>query len=201
MAGYRGRIDKVLLAAIMVISAMGILFVHSATWGQSPPIGIFSAMALRQFFWVVIGFGGLIIAANVDYRLIVNYAYPSYILNLAALVFLLVFGGERYGARRWLSLGPLSIQPSEFLKITTILALACFLSDRREKRGSFGNFLGSLIIVAPGALLIFLQPDLGTALVLLPILFACLFISGEKLRFMALSFFAGLAFMPVFGVF
>lgn len=194
----RGRVDKVLLLAAVAISCMGILFVHSATWGQASSYGLISGMALRQFFWVVAGFAGMFIMANIDYRKIVNYAYPAYFLSLAALVFLLIFGGERYGARRWLSLGPVSIQPSEFLKITVILSLAYFLGERREKRGSFGNFAGSVLIVAPGALLIFLQPDLGTALVLVPILFACLFIAGEKLRYMAVSIAAAFLSLPVF---
>jgi rod shape determining protein RodA len=194
----RGRIDKVLLAATVVVSAMGILFVHSATWGQAPSFGIISSMALRQLFWVAAGFVGLFIAANVDYRKLVNYAYSAYILNLAALVFLLIFGGERYGARRWISLGPLSVQPSEFLKITVILALAFFLGERREDKGSFGNFIGSVAIVVPGAFLIFLQPDLGTALVLAPILFACLFISGENVKYILGSMAAGLMGLPLF---
>ncbi|HPN73491.1 MAG TPA: rod shape-determining protein RodA, partial [Candidatus Omnitrophota bacterium] len=144
------------------------------------------------------GFVCLFLAANIDYRAIVNYAYPAYILSLGALIFLLLFGGERYGARRWIGLGPLSVQPSEFLKITVILALAYFLGERRDKKGSFGNFAGSCAIVAPGALLIFLQPDLGTALVLVPILFACLFVSGERVRYMAVSIAAGFACLPVF---
>ncbi len=194
----RGRIDKVLLVSAAVVSVLGILFVHSATWGQGPSYGIISKMVLRQFFWVMVGFAGLFIAANVDYRKIVNYAYPAYLLNLALLVFLLIFGGERYGARRWMSLGPLSIQPSEFLKITIILALAYFLGERREKRGSFGNFIGAAAIVVPGVLLIFLQPDLGTALVLAPILFACLFVTGEKVRYILGSIAAGVALMPIF---
>ena len=194
----RGRIDKILLAAAVVVSVLGILFVHSATWGQSPSYGIISGMALRQFLWVVVGFIFLVIAANIDYRVILNYSYPAYLLNLAALVFLLVFGGTRYGARRWLSLGSISIQPSEFLKITVILALAYFLGERMEKRGSFGNFIGCAAIVAPGALLIFLQPDLGTALVLAPILFVCLYISGERVRYLIGSAIAAVGFMPLF---
>jgi rod shape determining protein RodA len=198
MMQRRGRIDKVLLGAAVAVSLLGVLFVNSATWDQATPFWMLSGMALRQLLWVVIGFAGLFIAANMDYRRLVNYAYPFYLLSLAALVFLLVLGGERYGARRWVSLGPLSVQPSEFLKITVILALAYFLGERREKRGSFGNFAGSALIVAPGMLLIFLQPDLGTALVLVPILFACLFISGEKIRYIAGSMISGLVMMPVF---
>ena len=193
----RGRIDKILLGAAVVVSILGILFVHSATWSQTPSYGIVSNMVVRQFFWVVAGFVGLFLAANIDYRKIVNYAYPAYLLNLAALVFLLIFGGERYGARRWMSFGPVSIQPSEFLKITVILALAYFLGERREKRGTFGNFIGGAAIVAPGAFLIFLQPDLGTALVLVPILFACLFITGEKVRYLLGSILVAFASLPV----
>ncbi len=185
-----------LLLAAVAVSALGILFVHSATWGQAPSYGFTSAMAFRQFLWVIIGFAGLFAAAHIDYRTILSYAYPAYALNVAALVLLLIFGGERYGARRWLDLGPFSLQPSEFLKITVILALAFFLSERRESKGSFGNFAGSAAIVAPGAFLIFLQPDLGTSLMLVPVLFACLFIAGEKVKYITGSFVLGGAAVP-----
>ena len=191
----RGHIDKVLLAASVAISLLGIFFVYSATWDGS---GNISSMVIKQAAWVLIGFFGLFLATNLDYRKVLNYAYPAYILTLIALVFLLVFGGERYGARRWISIGPVSIQPSEFIKLTVILVLAFFIGESREKRGTFRNFAGALLLVLPAMGLIFLQPDLGTALVMLPILFSILFICGENIKYMVTTMLLGVMSLPFF---
>ncbi|MFH1552637.1 MAG: rod shape-determining protein RodA [Candidatus Omnitrophota bacterium] len=195
----RGRIDRLLLFVVILISILGVIFIYSATWGQEKGSGLtFSALALKQSLWVMIGFAFLFIIANVDYLRILNVAYLAYGLNLASLVFILMFGGEHYGARRWIDLGPISLQPSEFVKITVILALATFLGERREKIGTLKNYLGAVILIMPAVVLIFLQPDLGTALVLVPILFSMLFICGEKLKYLFWSTAIGLGSLPFF---
>lgn len=201
MRAARGGMDKVLLSAILLIAFLGIFFVHSATWDWQTESGHFSALVIKQSIWVVIGIILLFILSASDYLKILNYAYIFYILNLLALVFLLVFGGERYGARRWIAFGPVSIQPSEFVKITVILVLAAFLGDRREKIGTIKNYIASIALVMPAAALIFLQPDLGTAFVLVPILFSILFVSGEKIKHIVLTMAAGLASIPFFWMF
>lgn len=197
----RGRIDKVLLAATVGISLLGVFFVYSATWGQKIGQSGLNPMVIRQAAWVIIGFSGLFVMTNLDHRKVLNYAYPAYIINLLALVFLLFLGGERYGARRWIALGPVSVQPSEFIKLTAIMALACFLGDKREKKGSFGNFIGALLIVVPAMALIVIQPDLGTTMVLVPILFSILFICGEKIKYMVTATVLGLMGLPFFWAF
>jgi len=198
MRAARGRMDKVLLAAALAIVFLGIFFVYSATWDWQDGGSHISALVIKQSVWVLIGVILLFIIANIDYLKILNYAYILYALNIAALVFLLVFGGERYGARRWITLGPISLQPSEFVKITVILVLAAFLGKRREKIGTLKNYINTILLVMPAAALIFLQPDLGTAFVLVPILFSILFISGEKIKYIALTIAAGLASIPIF---
>lgn len=190
-----GPIDKILLFSIILISVLGVMFVYSATCSRT---GGVSPLVVKQLIWVAAGALFLLVIANMDYLKILDYAYFAYAVNLAFLVFLLLFGGERYGARRWIDLGPVSIQPSEFVKITVILALAAFLGERREKIGTLKNFIGAILIVMPAILLIFLQPDLGTALVLIPILFAVLFVCGEKIKYIGTSAALGLLSMPVF---
>lgn len=195
MMARKGRIDRVLLAAVMLISLLGVIFVYSATAGRGASGGL-SIMVIKQCMWVAAGFLLLFVLANSDYRRLLGFAYFLYALNLAALAFVLFFGDTHYGARRWIDFGPVSLQPSEFVKITVILALAAFLGDRKEKTGSFGNFLGALILVMPAFGLIFLQPDLGTSLVLVPILLSILFICGERFRYILAVILTGLASVP-----
>ncbi|MBD3426192.1 MAG: rod shape-determining protein RodA [Candidatus Omnitrophica bacterium] len=193
----RGQVDHVLLFAVLAIITIGIVFIYSATWDPVSSVGL-RTLVIKQMIWVAGGLLLVFLITNIDYMRLVNYAYLAYVINLLALVFLLFFGGERYGARRWIDLGPLSIQPSEFMKVTVIMVLAAFLGERRENAGSFGNFAGSIVLIFPAAVLIFLQPDLGTAFVLVPILFTMLFICGENVKYIVSSIILGLASLPFF---
>jgi len=192
-----GKVDKVLLFAVLCISLFGILFVHSATYDPINYPGQLSPLAVKQCIWILTGLLIMLLVTKIDFFKILNISVVLYILNLLLLVLLFTIGGERFGARRWLILGPISLQPSEFVKITFILVLAAFLGERRERGGSFSNFFGALFIAFPAMALIFLQPDLGTALVLIPILFSMLFICGENIKYMLAVIIAGLSALPV----
>ena len=192
-----GRMDRTLLLAAVAVALMAIVFLYSATWDRNDP-GIMNDMVMKQCLWVVIGLMLLFVMANTDYMNIVNMAYVLYVISLGALLLLFFIGSTRYGARRWIALGPVSFQPSEFVKIASVLALAAFLGDRRERAGTFGNFIFACALIAPAFLLIFAQPDLGTALVLVPMLFGMLFVCGERIKYIVGSICLGLAGMPVF---
>ncbi|MDP8259202.1 MAG: rod shape-determining protein RodA [Candidatus Aadella gelida] len=190
-----GRIDRVLLFAAGAVAFLGVIFIYSATYSlQETGLNI---LVIKQAVWVLVGMFVLVVIANTDYLRILDFALIAYGLNLAALIFLLIFGGERYGARRWITLGPISLQPSEFVKITVILALAYFLGERREKIESGETFIKALALVAPSALLIFMQPDLGTALVLVPISLAILFVCGSRIKNLVMTMSLGLLSLPV----
>ncbi|MFH1665766.1 MAG: rod shape-determining protein RodA [Candidatus Omnitrophota bacterium] len=192
-----GRMDKVVLLAEVLIALLGIVILYSATWVPASGGGL-NAMVIKQGVWVLIGLILMLAIANIDYIRITHYIYPVYILNLVVLAFLLFFGGERYGARRWITLGPFSLQPSEFMKITVILALAAFLEEQRDKIGSFRTFAGAFLLIIPAAFLIFLQPDLGTSFVLVPIVFSVLFVCGGNIKYIVSSIVLGLLSMPFF---
>ena len=195
-APKRGQVDKVLLAAIILIAVLGIFFLYSATWDRGAAGDGLNTLVVKQCLWVATGLFFLFIVANIDYIKVLDFAYLFYGINLAVLVLLLIFGGERYGAKRWIDLGPFSLQPSEFVKITVILALALFLEQRREKTGTLGNFIFAGALVAPAFIMIFLQPDLGTAVVLIPILFSMLFICGERVKYLFVTMGLGLLSLP-----
>ncbi|MBU1084639.1 MAG: rod shape-determining protein RodA [Candidatus Omnitrophota bacterium] len=191
-----GRMDKILCGAAVLVSVLGIAFVYSATSSLAGGGGI-SALVIKQTAWVITGLFILLVISRMDYLKILDLGYAAYALNIAALILLLLFGGERYGARRWITLGPVSLQPSEFVKITVILALAYFLGERREKIGSLGTFIKALLLVLPAALLIFMQPDLGTAIVLAPIACAMLFACGARVKHLVSVMSLGFFSLPV----
>ncbi len=193
----RGRIDRILLLAVFVIVILGIVFVYSATYVRGGTLGTLNSFVARQCLWVGVGLTMLLCVAAMDYVRMLNFAYIAYGINLLLLVFLLLFGGERYGAKRWIDLGFFSLQPSEFVKITVIFALAAFLGERKEKVGSLRNYLYALLLVSPAFLLIFLQPDLGTAMVLVPILLSILYVCGENIKYIVTTIVVGILSMPV----
>jgi len=197
MRTARGRTDKILLLAVTLIAFLGVFFLYSATWDRDASGGGVHPLVVKQSIWVLAGLALMMLISGIDYHKMVDVAYFAYILSLAALVYLLIFAGERYGARRWIGLGPVSLQPSELVKLTVILALAAFLGERREKIGTLRNYIGAVLLVVPAALLIFLQPDLGTALVLVPILFSVLFICGERVKYIVTTMAAGVLSLPV----
>jgi len=115
---------------------------------------------------------------------------------LPSLATVLVLGRTAQGARRWLSLGPLTLQPSELFKLVLIAVLAHYLANREEHRPGWDRVLVPLGLAAPALLLIVKQPDLGTALVLLPVVIALVFVGRARWRDLALLGGIGLAAAP-----
>lgn len=198
MRPKHGKLDRVLLFTAFLIALIGVLSVYSATWDKAAKPGELDPLVIRQIIWVLIGGFFLLVFSNISYLKILDFAYILYGLNLLALLFLLIFGGERYGAKRWIDFGPFSLQPSEFVKLTTILALAAFLGERREKIKNLSSFIGGLLIIAPAGLLIFLQPDLGTAFIFVPVFFAVMYICGGNVKHIMVTLISGLVSMPIF---
>ncbi len=167
-------------------------------------------LTTKQILFLLTGVGLMLLTMWPSYQKIGRYAYPLYGITIALLLLLVAarffdkfglpgipFVPERRATFRWIGVGPLQIQPSEFMKVALILALARYLRFRdsyREWRGLFAPFLLTLV---PMVLILF-QPDLGTLLMLLPVLFAMLFVAGARLRHLAIVILLGCATMPVF---
>jgi rod shape determining protein RodA len=125
----------------------------------------------RQMIWMALGWSLLIIFAFIDYRLYRSLTFALYIFNILLLIAVFLFGKKAMGAQRWLSLFGFTFQPSELSKITAIIVLAhCFSSTARV--GFLKNFLMPFILIMTNAFIIFRQPDLGTALILVFMFFA-----------------------------
>ena len=192
------RIDRRLVQNIdwpLVVTALAIVAVGLLTIGSLSPFRWGGGIAFRQLLWVLLGLGLLVLIMSLDYRSLVRIAPALYVIGVILLFAVFVVGRTVSGARRWIALGPISVQPSELAKLILILALAWTLTWRRERfRGNMWLVLG---LLAPMFLLVVKQPDLGTALVLLPVLLAMLLASGLPMKKLGFMLLAGLAVTPL----
>ena len=188
------NIDYTLLSAILIIAGAGIAFIYSASFGVSGAVNY----PLRQAGWVGIGIVFMAAALVIDYRHFVRLAYFLYFISLAALVLVAVHGRTVGGAQRWLTLGGFTFQPSEFVKFTLILALAKFFGNREGQAKSLKSLAGAAALVFIPMALVIQQPDLGTALLLMPVFFAIVFSAGVPARYLGAILSGGLAVLPLF---
>jgi rod shape determining protein RodA len=156
--------DLYILITTVVLMGFGAVTIYSADGGG--PITP-ANLGVRQALYGSIGVAVMLIVASVDYRILGSLAWALYAIAMTALALVLVpgIGVEISGSRRWFDFGFTTLQPSEFAKIATILALAAFVSSRGAAMQEFGNFAISLLIVLLPMALVFRQPDLGSSLV------------------------------------
>jgi rod shape determining protein RodA len=159
---------------------IGILFIYSS--GVSSTGIVFSNEYIRQIIWASTGLVILLGIAFLDYERLRFLAVYIYFFFIALLIITFLFGKEVHGARSWLGLFSFGIQPSEFAKVATILLLSTYYANGREGAGTLVRFLSGLGMVVLPVLLILIQPDLGTALVYIPIFLFISFIAGAKLE-------------------
>jgi cell division protein FtsW len=119
----------------------------------------------RQVVWVGLGLAAFVVTSRVPYRVYERLALPIYLAAVAGLVATLAFGDVRGGAQRWIEIGPLTVQPSEFAKLATVIALAAVLVRKAQLLRSLGHFMVPVVaIVGVVSALLLLQPDFGTML-------------------------------------
>jgi len=188
--------DWALLAIVCLIASVGILNLYSVTSG-----GEFSGTPfyLKQIFWLAIGMGVMIVIAFIEYRYYSDFAYIVYAVCFVLLLGVMAYGLITSGAQRWVRFGSISFQPSEFVKIALILALAKFFRRPPDRKGYPLKYLSYpfLLLVLP-VILILKQPDLGTAIILVLIFFSVLLF--VKIRWTALLTIAltGAGVFPIF---
>jgi rod shape determining protein RodA len=179
--------DWLLAALTLVLTGVGVMTV----WSLAPRVG------LRQALWVGIGVGVTLVLISIDYRIMARWAPLGYALAAVLLVTVLALGRTTQGARRWLALGPLSFQPAEAVKLLLLVTLAYCLARRVDRRPGWDRILIPLALAAPLFLLIVKQPDLGSGLVLVPVVAALIFVGGARWRDLGLVAGAGLATAPL----
>ncbi len=151
-------------------------------------------LALQQFIYAVIGFILYLFLSQFDYKSLSNFTIPSYFIVVVALLFVFILGIETRGSTRWITIGSVNIQPSEFAKPIIILLLAHFWSRNSP---TWRNIAKSLLIIAPAAGLIFKQPDLGTFLSIMAIWGGMLFAARISFKKILLLVLVGAVILPI----
>ena len=194
------RADYTLLALVLALSVFGTFLVASATRHVLTPEGISSSQKLAvQIVSMLIGLGLMVLIMSVDYSKLLSLAPAIMGLCLFLLVITLVVGHAIRGSTRWISLGPVHLQASEFAKLAVILLLAFYLSLRAEdaELSKPRILLHTLGLTAAPALLILLQPDLGTPLVLFFIWLVVSFALGARPLHLGAALAAGVLLFAV----
>ncbi len=184
--------DWILLGVLLVLAVLGVVQIYSATASTK-----FAGAHWKQIYWILLGLGLLVAASYYDYNRLLGYAPLLYVLTLGLLAILLVVGSEVGGARRWFRLGGLSFQVSEIAKLVMILLLARFFSESQMEETSLADLAKVALAVGIPMALIILQPDLGTALTMVPIALVTLFVAGLKRRYFVALLLAGVLALPV----
>ena len=177
------EIDYLLLLPVISVIVIGILFIYSS--GITSEGVQVSTEYIRQIIWGSVGLVAAIVLSMISYRRFYNISIYIYLVSLIPLVYTLLFGYVIANASRWVRIGSIGIQMSEFVKLSVILLLARFLADTDRNREAFSRFFVSCIIVFIPMFIVLLQPDLGTALVYIAIFLTMIFFAGISMRYVA----------------
>jgi rod shape determining protein RodA len=182
-------------AGLLAILGLVMAYSNSAEHGES--VLAAGTTFTRGLMWTGIALIVFVLATAFDYKWLKTFAWPLYAIQLGLLVLTLAIGHGVGGSARWISIGPFDFQFSELAKILMIVVLANYLGARQGRLGSLPSILGACVLVAPPWILVMLQPDLGTSLVLLAILVGMLFMSGASLRWLGTMAAIVLAALPL----
>jgi len=172
--------DWPLLAAVMALTIVGLATIYSVTWNiaaNTPGTEFW-----RQMYAVPVGLVAMAVCLMIDYRTLAQRSAFIYIALVAALIAVLFFGVVVKGSRRWIDMGVGSLQPSEFARLGVALVLAMWYGDGRRNGRSLGDLVWGGIVIGLPAILIFMQPDLGTAATLVPVYLGVIYLAGLRLK-------------------
>jgi rod shape determining protein RodA len=174
-------IDGGLLLSILLLAAIGLATVHSAS----------SELVLdylpRQAAWVGIGLVLLLAVMAIDYHVLLDFSLALYVIGLVALVLVLIVGVERGGAKSWFEIGPGQFQPSEFAKLATTLFLARTIAGLNRRVLELPQIAGALGLVLVPMLLVVVEPDMGGAAMFVPMLAGMLLVAGVRVRILVIA--------------
>jgi len=170
--------DWTLLFLVLLISGLGVVEIHSATLHSK-----FAGAHLKQVYWILGGMVAMFALSVVNYHVLLERVHWMYIASIASLISVFFIGQKYLGARRWIKMpGGQHFQPSEWVKLILILAVAKYFSEMRQKELSWEDFLKAGAMVGVPMLMVLAQPDMGTALTYIPIAVMALFLGGMRAR-------------------
>ncbi|HUD54813.1 MAG TPA: FtsW/RodA/SpoVE family cell cycle protein, partial [Terracidiphilus sp.] len=169
--------DWGLLGMVLALCTISVFEIYSATLHTR-----FSGFHTRQVFFIIAGLIVMFILANIDYHRLIDWAPWAYGVCLVALIAVKLVGHKALGARRWIQVGPIQFQPSEWVKLVMILMVARYFANLGGRNLTWRDIFKALAMVGVPMLLVLIQPDLGTTLIYAPILVAGLFLGGINLK-------------------
>ena len=190
---YFKAMDGVLISEVLALSVIGFFVVYSATSHNSDIAQLWK----KQLFWFSISVFVLWLFSKIDYRFWVEAAYIFYWVAILSLLVVLAIGDETNGAKRWIKLGILSYQPSELAKLSVLLVLARYIGSKTVELFYLGRFVRLLLLMGLPLVLILKQPDLGSALLLVPVSIILMYVGGIPMKWLAWMFMLGLSSCPL----
>jgi rod shape determining protein RodA len=185
------HIDWALVAAVLALTGIGVMMIYSATQSSAPRLYV------SQLYAFAIGLVALLVALTIDYRTLADRSHLIYVGIVLLLVYVMFFGAVRGGARRWIPLGAFNLQPSELAKMAVALVLAKFFGESRRGAPSMTDLLIAGALAGLPFLLIARQPDLGTAVTIVPVYLAIAFAAGLPLRVLGIVALVAILVTPV----
>ena len=163
---------------VLAICTLGVVEIYSATLHTK-----FVGAHVRQVYWIVTGLATMFIFSRINYQVLLENVPWMYVISILSLLAVLIFGTKALGARRWIRFGSTHFQPSEWVKLVLIVAMAKYFADPAKFRDmSFTDLVKAGSVVGIPMLLVLAQPDMGTALTYLPIALMGLFLGGMQFR-------------------
>ncbi|HXZ81645.1 MAG TPA: rod shape-determining protein RodA [Terriglobales bacterium] len=185
--------DWVLLAFVLAICTVGVVEIYSATLHTK-----FVGSHIRQVYWVLGGILVMLIVSRINYQTLLENVPWMYVISVASLLAVLIFGQKYLGARRWIKIGSgVHFQPSEWVKLVLILAMAKYFADNRQPEQTLGEVVKAGSVVGIPMLLVLVQPDLGTALTYMPIAIMGLFLGGLRFKYSVIIVLVAALAMPL----
>jgi rod shape determining protein RodA len=169
--------DWALLGMVLVLCVISVLEIYSATLHTK-----YSGFHTKQMYWIAAGLIAMFLFAKVDYHKLIDFVPWAYAVCLVALVAVKLVGTKVLGARRWIKIGPMHFQPSEWVKLILILLVARYFANLGGRSLTWKDVFKAIALVGVPMGLVLIQPDLGTALTYTPILIVGLFLGGIDLR-------------------
>jgi len=184
-------VDWAMLGAVVALCLIGLAQIYSATSNTT------TSFYTTQIYAIALGLLALVVALSIDYRSLADKSHFLYLGIIALLVYVLLFGAVRGGSRRWIDLGVFNLQPSEFAKAALALVLAKFFGESRRGVVSRPDLLIAGVVTTVPLLIIAQQPDLGTAVTLLPVVFAVAYVAGMPMKIFGVLALTGLLVAPI----
>lgn len=185
-----GPLDRTLFVAAALLSVVSLIALRSAAATLNP------SLVWKQAMWIGLGIGASLLTASIPYTRLVDASIWLYAATMALLGLVEFTGTVKLGAARWLTIGGLSLQPSELAKLATACCLARFFSDHPSPL-SLRSVVGSVFVAGLPTLLVFLEPDLGSASIILAIWLGMAWVAGLEKRDLLAMGLIGLLALPI----